>query len=781
MRTSRTLGIVLSAAIIALLTLSATAYKTQKGYVKTRGRQPVNEPYKKGRYLSNVVIEILDGTAPRSTRSIKDGSFSFTLSGNSFSITKVSAQKYVLSDYDILGKVRRYSENPFEITVDLPSSTVEDFKNNQTNMMAKLRKEVEQLRKKYDNLLKHNKITEKEYYKLQEQLIDYEQKNGKFILDLAEKYSKLDFDKIDEDQRKFIAFIQNGEYEKADSLLKTQKSIDEWEKELSSTDSNIKTIHEEIDRLRETEKEGLRNREIALEQIDKLCSNNFNLCALRLQNDSAAYWLERRANDDTTNIDWQLEAGSYISEYLADYDKAMRYNQTALERAKEINDLEKEALALYNIGMVCLYKRNPKALEYHEKALKIRLDVFDENHPGVAISYNGIGLVYSSMGNYPKALEYHEKALKSWLSCFGENHPGVATSYDLIGLMYLNMGNNSKAMECHEKALKIRLDVFDGKHPDIAKSYDCIGLVYRSMGNYSKALESHEKALKIRLVVLDGKHPEMANSYDYIGLVYHSMGNNSKALECHEKALKIRLDILDENHPSVATSYNNIGLAYLHMRNYPNALEYYEKALRIFLGVLGENHADVANSYNNIGFVYSCQEDFDKALEYHLKALKICQIIFDEQHPNVATCHNIIGTAYYNQGDNSTALEHFEKALKIEQEILGENHPVVASSYKKIGETYESMRDYHNAFDNFEKSLQIKIEVFGENHPEVFDSYEDIGISYCALKRYSNGLKYLEKALSLSTKIYGEDDPTTIDLKNYIEKLKTQMSEEDDE
>ena len=48
-----------------------------------------------------------------------------------------------------------------------------------------------------------------------------------------------------------------------------------------------------------------------------------------------------------------------------------------------------------------------KAIEYHEKHLKIALEVCDWGGEGVA--YGRLSNAYHSMGDYRKAIEYHEK------------------------------------------------------------------------------------------------------------------------------------------------------------------------------------------------------------------------------------------------------------------------------------------------------------------------------------------------------------------------------------
>jgi hypothetical protein len=67
------------------------------------------------------------------------------------------------------------------------------------------------------------------------------------------------------------------------------------------------------------------------------------------------------------------------------------------------------------------------ALEYYQKSLAIRINLFGENHADVAGSYNDIGFTYGKMGDPNKELE-----------CFliSENHPYGAMSYKHIAVKY---------------------------------------------------------------------------------------------------------------------------------------------------------------------------------------------------------------------------------------------------------------------------------------------------------------------------------------------------------
>ena len=65
----------------------------------------------------------------------------------------------------------------------------------------------------------------------------------------------------------------------------------------------------------------------------------------------------------------------------------------------------------------------------------------------MATSYNNIGTLYSEQGDYSKALEYLQKALKIKLEILGKNHPDVAMCYDNIGAVYWAAKDNGKELD----------------------------------------------------------------------------------------------------------------------------------------------------------------------------------------------------------------------------------------------------------------------------------------------------------------------------------------------
>ncbi len=111
----------------------------------------------------------------------------------------------------------------------------------------------------------------------------------------------------------------------------------------------------------------------------------------------------------------------------------------------------------------------------------------------LATSYNNIGGVYDSQGQYQEALSYYEKSREIQERLGLE--VDLATSYNNIGGIYRSQGQYQEALSYYEKSREIqerlRLEV------DLARSYNNIGIVYYFLKNYEKAEKYVSRAIQI--------------------------------------------------------------------------------------------------------------------------------------------------------------------------------------------------------------------------------------------------------------------------------------------
>lgn len=497
--------------LLCLILLSTYALaQTQSGIVKTRGRM-VNGEHVPGKGLPGAVISIKDRTDV-GVRG-EDGSFTFPVTENQFIIESVTKKDYVLVDTDAAPMMYVYSPNPLYLIMETPEKQLEDQLASERRIRRTLQRQLSEREDEIESLRAENKITQQKYHLALQKLYSEQENDEMLIQEMAERYSQLDYDQMDEFYRRVNNYIEQGELVRADSLLRSRGDVSSQVAAQLEKGKSIQEKEAELQRAKEVYQHDK-------EELARRCYGYFENFKIQYENDSAAYYIELRAKLDTTNVEWLNDAGRFIYEYQARYHDALVY---------------------YTLG------------------LRQALQQYGKNSVWSAVFCNNIGFIYYEQGDYPRALEYYEKSLSIYVSLFGDNHPDVATSsYNNIGLFYNAQGNDSRALEYFEKSLSIRESLFGDNHLYVATSYNIIGAVYSLQGDYPRALEYYEKSLSIRESLLGFNHPYVATSYNNIGYVYYCRGDYPRALEYYTKTLKIRETILGTEHPSTLETKENI-------------------------------------------------------------------------------------------------------------------------------------------------------------------------------------------------------------------------------
>lgn len=694
--------------IFTFFPLIATA-QVQNGIVRTLAR-----PDKKSQGLGGVTITILE--APNSVVSSSTGQFSVPLlgkkEGDPYIVGMIQKNDYTLVDKGIRGRQLGFSSKvPLEIVMVSNQQLEEDKRYIEEKANDRALKRYRKQQEELEQLRKEKHITDEEYTRTQLVLGEKYEHFMSLVDKMAETYALMDYEGISDINKQIRQAIENAELEKADSLLLLKGNFEQRKQQGRLL---IKAGKEMTELGEQKTQEGT-------DILNDLAQDYYyrhTIFASNYQNDSAAYYLEQRVSIDSTNVDWLNDAGDFISEYLADDNKALSYYQCALTYARMKYSEESALIAsiINRIG-ICYFSKNEYslALDYYSKALEIRESVYEPNHPEIAQSYNNLACSYDRKGDFSLALEYFNKALSIWLKVYGENHSDVALAYNQIGSMYVSLGNYTQALEYHKKALEIHESLYGTEHKEVAYSYIYIGSAYSNLSDHTRALNYYKKALAINEKVYGPNHPEVAKIYNDLGVIYDKINDSSHALEYQLKALEIRQKVFGANHTAVATSCNNIACVYISLRDYQLALKYAMKALQIDEKVLGKEHPDVATVYHTIGEIYARLRDFVHALEYYFKALAILENTLGENHPHVSTTYRHIGRLYLTQGLYDNALEYYTKVLSLQETNYGKESREVANCCDIIGFIYKHLGNNHKALTFHKRSLGIKYNLSNES------------------------------------------------------------------
>ena len=174
-----------------------TYAQTQQGYVKTRGRL-VNGSVVAGQRLSGVTVQVKGRNAVVSKA---NGTFSFHVPANRFVVQSVKKQGYVLVDPEVTARQYDYSSNPLILVLETPSQQTSDKLETERKLRRTLARQREQQEEEIERLKEQNKLTEAQYHQALQELYAEQDKSMNLVSQMAERYSRIDFDQLNEFNR----------------------------------------------------------------------------------------------------------------------------------------------------------------------------------------------------------------------------------------------------------------------------------------------------------------------------------------------------------------------------------------------------------------------------------------------------------------------------------------------------------------------------------------------------------------------------------------------------
>ena len=286
----------ISTIIIALLSVLAIA-QTQQGYVKTLGR-----PGKPGEPLGGVTIRF--NGAINAVVSSNDGSFNINMpgkkDGDAISLSSVRKNGYELRDAGIIGRNLVFStKTSIEIVLVNKQQLASDKKKIEDNAYRVAETNYKKKLNKLESQLKDKQISAEKYRKELQNLQNQYEKYLSLISDMADRYARTDYDKLDSIDYQINLCIEEGELDKADSLIHTvfdpETVLERNQKAKAEIEERIKFAQDVIKHAKANKEAIMRDNDYAL---------RVSIVSETLANE---YWAQGKKDEAIASLEYALE------------------------------------------------------------------------------------------------------------------------------------------------------------------------------------------------------------------------------------------------------------------------------------------------------------------------------------------------------------------------------------------------------------------------------------------------------------------------------------------
>jgi len=326
-----------------------------------------------------------------------------------------------------------------------------------------------------------------------------------------------------------------------------------------------------------------------------------------------------------------------------------------------------------------------------------------------------------------EAISSYSKSLSDWQAA--QDPAGEANSLNGLGLVYTRLGDLKQAQQSFERALPLWQKAQDGTGN--AKAQINIGYVYHVQGEAQKALDYYNQGLSTAEAAKN--RSLQADVLSNIGGVYSRLGEKQKAIDFYNKSAAIRRE--QKQMTGLAQVLANLGAAYSSLAEHQQALDVYNEVSSL-VAATGDRAVE-AQALTNLATVYGKLADYDRALSNLERALEICRDI----HNNVGEAHalNSLGILYGHAGRHREALDAHQRARSIGESLGDEKLQTMAIG--NIGYAYFLLEQKEKAIDYYKQFLE-RVRKSGDRLGEVAalfylgTAYDDLGDKDRALDLY---------------------------------------------
>jgi len=670
--------------IIVMAAAFASMAQTQAGYVKTKGRMGSNGQVVAGTRLAGATVQVKGRNAVVSGA---NGAFALPIPAKKYYLQTVKKNGYMLLDPEVLQRVYSYSTNPLILVMESPEQQKDDKLAAEKKLRRALQKQLQAKEDALEALKEQNKVTQDEYHKALEALYEEQDKNGQLISEMAEHYAQVDFDLLDAFNQQVSTCILNGELLKADSLLRSKGDMD----------SRIAKVHEQ-EAAQAAEQAELSRRQRNLEQsiagtrsekadIAQDCYSFHKKFILECLHDSAALYIEKRANLDPQNALWQFDAGSYFQRrgLLHKAEDYLRHALTLARSNAQADPQNNEApLARMLINVALLYQdqgRRTDADRLYNEALEILKRLAAENPEAydlrIAATLNSLGILHDRLD---KSEAFFNEALEIY-SRYAKDDPAtymnlVADILNNLGILYDENQYAGNSEEMYRSALDIYRRLAEGSpdtyNPDVAATLNNLSSLYHRYGVKAEEGEQmQQEALQIYRQ-LAKKDPQVYTSklaavLSNLAVQYYGDERNDDGERAYDEALDAyRILVRDDAHgykPLLASKLYEQGIR-LYQEGKPDKSEaMFSEALGLYRELADADSRtylpEVAKMLRNVANLLDKRQNWEESEKLYQEELAINKQLAQQSRQYTAD----VARTYGNLSNHALLMKQFDKAL----------------------------------------------------------------------------------------------------------------------
>lgn len=393
-----------------------------------------------------------------------------------------------------------------------------------------------------------------------------------------------------------------------------------------------------------------------------------------------------------------------------------------------------------------------------QRALSIRLELFEEPHPSILESRQHLAELCLRRGEFDRAVELLQP-IGAWED---SDQLVLAPAYGVLARAFMELADFENAEANLGMALSLAEHELGDDHPDTANLFHDYAALLQEVGRPDEAEAPRRQALAILRRALPANDPRIATSLNNLGNYLRTRAEYEEASKLLAEALAIREQVLGPDHPSVGITLNNLALAVKNLGDFKRAEMLYLRSIEIRENTMGPEHPRVAVAYQNLSTLYRDMGEFEKCEAAARRAFEINRVARGPDHPYTAMALTTLADVLRMQGVLDEAEKLALQSLEIKERAYGKDHRRVASSFVLLGNIYADQGHFERAENQYLRALDIYEEAMGPDHPWLAPGLTFLGTLYIDYDQIDKAEPLLRRAMAIRVAAHGPEHPSNV-------------------
>ena len=309
---------------------------------------------------------------------------------------------------------------------------------------------------------------------------------------------------------------------------------------------------------------------------------------------------------------------------------------------------------------------------------------------------NNTGAMFFFAGDYEKAEVLFIKSLKIRKEIYPENHIEIAKGYNNLGVLKKNKWQYEFALEYLNKAKSI-YDSKNDKLISIATVYSNIGNVYHHKGDYLHAEDYYNKSLEIiegeKSSLALQRKAEVLNRYALLEIerrkYFSAIKLITKGINEYKKVKNTSNVTMHNLLTTAADAYN--------LSNNDSCLHFIQESIELFMNNDSFSKHLKAVSYRKLSEYYLKNKQLNKAIY----SIKLAETLFENSSIDSVYYFEIV-TLYANyyelKGEYKNAINYYNKANQL---LLYKKDSIADQEYASVIKGIELLKNKSNCLINW--------------------------------------------------------------------------------